>query len=355
MGIEIPVSLDWRTIAFAAAGISVFGSAMLIILSRFLNLRNLEQTAKVEFVYAASTVFIVLMTIGLLGAGEFLMTGITKCIYLSAFNLPCNCPIGLPPDYTLIDYMKLYMETPVQCAREGMYVLYVLSIPVESVASVYMEVFMSEPATGFGAKAIAERLKNTTQMLTFYIYIYYVLVHAFNFIEHFAGLFFAIGVVMRAFPPVRGAGAYLMAASIGFYLIFPFSYILVASIALPHAQGTMFTATGDCDLLAEKKGSPYYICILPEVPKEVNNLQCGSASQSKVFEAASILKAYRSDMIKILDIETGFVGALFKNLLASVCFAPLIAIILMMTFILNTTNLFGGNIPEIGRGLVKLI
>ncbi len=344
---------DWQAIAFAAAGISVFVSAMLIILSRAFALRNLEQTAKIEFVYAASTVFIVLMTIGLLVTGEFLLVKVTRCIYLTSFGVPCDCPVDIPAT-TLIDYMKLYMETPVNCAQQALDFIYILSIPVESAASVYMEVFMSEPATGFGIKAFAERLKNTTQMFSFYIYIYFLFAHALNFIKYYAGFFFSVGVALRAFPPTRGAGAYLMAASVGFYLILPFAYILVASIAVPEAQGTMLTVEGGCEAAVEK-GSPYYICNLPTVPPDVEGLKCGSTGISKIFEAATMLEGYRNDMVSLFDYRTGFVGTLIKNLLSAICLAPVIAIILMMTFILNTTNLFGGNIPEIGRGLVKLI
>ena len=116
---------DWQTIAFAAAGISVFVSAMLIILSRAFALRNLEQTAKIEFVYAASTVFIVLMTIGLLVTGEFLLVKVTRCIYLTSFGVPCDCPVDIPAT-TLIDYMKLYIETPVTCAQQALDFIYVL-------------------------------------------------------------------------------------------------------------------------------------------------------------------------------------------------------------------------------------
>ncbi len=345
--------LDWKTIAFAAAGISVFGSAMLIILSRMFNLKNLEQTAKTEFVYAASTVFIVLMVIGMLGAGEFLLTKVTRCIYLSTFGIDCSSgyvllsPAGEPLN-TLIDYMKLYMEPPVGCAKSALYALYIASIPVESIASVYVEVFMSEPATGFGIKAIAERLRNATQMISFYIWIYYVIIHAMNFIKYYAGFFFAVGVALRAFPPTRGAGAYLMAASVGFYLVLPFAYILVAGISLPHAQSDMVTYQTGLD------GSPEYICKLPEVP-DVTGLECGSTQFAKVSEAGNLLDAHRDELATLLSPQTGFVQVLFKNLLASMCLAPLIAMMLVMTFILNTTNLFGGNIPEIGRGLVKLI
>lgn len=342
---------DWQTIAFAAAGIAVFVSAMLIILSRAFGLRTLEQTAKTEFVYAASTVFIVLMAIGLMVTGEFLLRNVVRCLYLLGFGLGCDCPVV--PATNLIDYMKLYMEPPVKCAQNALDALYVISIPLESTASVYIEVFMSEPATGFGVKALAERVKNTTQMLSFYIWIYFVLVHALNFIKYYAGFFFSVGVALRAFPPTRGAGAYLMAAAVGFYLILPFSYILVASIATPQAQSTMLSVSG-CDQAIEA-GSPYYICNLPAVPFDVESMQCGSMSWSRVGEAADMLKGYRDELISIFDYKTGFIITLVKNLVASICLAPLIAVILMMTFILNTTNLFGGNIPEIGRGLVKLI
>lgn len=358
---------DWKTISFAAAGISVFGAAMLIILSRFLNLKNLEQVAKTEFVYAASTVFIVLMVIGILSVGERMLVstdpnspGLINCLYLSSFGLKCtDCHVipeispGVPAS-TTIDYMKLYMETPVNCAQETLFYIYIISIPVESMASVYMEIFMSEPATGFGVKAFAERLKNTTQMISFYLYIYYLLVHSFNFIKYYAGFFFAVGVALRAFPPTRGAGAYLMAAALGFYLIFPFCYIVVAYIALPYAQGGLVTPVGGC-AAATIHSSPYYVCNLPTVPPDVQGLQCGAASFSKLFEAADILEAQRDNLISFLDYRTGFVGTLFKSLFTSICFAPLIAMILLMTFVLNATNLFGGNIPEIGRGLVKLI
>ncbi len=352
--------LDWQTISFAAAGISVMGAAMLIILSRALNLRNLEQTAKVEFVYAASTVFIVLMVIGLLYVGENAIVAVVRCLYFNSFGIDCTtCSftpmVGNIPATTLIDYTKLYMETPARCVQDTLHTLYIASIPIESAASVYMEVFMSEQATGYGVKAIAERIKNTTQMLSFYLYIYYVLLHSLNFVKHYAGFFFAIGVALRAFPPTRGAGAYLMAASIGFYFIFPFGYVLIANISLPEAQEGVLTPVGGCQAAIEK-GSPYYLCSLPALPFNEEQFRNNPASFSKIIgEIPLIIKSSYDQIVNLLDFRTGYIGKLFKRVFASICLAPLAAAILMLTFILNTTNLFGGNIPEIGRGLVKLI
>ncbi len=361
---------DWETIALSAAAIAVVASAMLIIVSRMFALRNLEQTAKMEFVYAVSTVFIVLMVLGLVELGEPLMGQIAKRLYLAGFG--CIGDVGqlyyyvdpsLPADEltadenliqvtTLIDYMKLYMQPPVKCAQEALDFLYVASIPVESIASVYIEVFMSEPVSGYGIKAIAERIKNTTQMFSFYIYFYYVLVHSFNFIKYYAGFFFSVGVAMRAFPPTRGAGAYLMAAAIGFYFIFPMTYIMVASVAVPHGEIDM-PPPGGCDAAMLQGGLPYR-CAIPSEPPYIHN-PCTTTRFSSVWVSREVVKENQEELMLFLDYKTGGVGKMISQLITSVCLAPLIAMVLVMTFILNSTNLLGGNIPEIGRGLVKLI
>src|SRR5512136_434420 len=85
---------DWRTISIGAAAISILGSAMLIMLSRLFSLRNLEQVAKTEFVYAASTVFIVIMAVGIIGIAEPRLVGLAKSLYLMSFGF--NCGSGPP-------------------------------------------------------------------------------------------------------------------------------------------------------------------------------------------------------------------------------------------------------------------
>ncbi len=361
---------DWKTIAITAAAISVVASTMLIILSRALALRNLEQTAKMEFVYAVSTVFIVLMVLGLIEVGEPLLGEVAKKMYLAGFgvtgyfgtlnyyidpSLPepeLTAQDNLIEITTLIDYMKLFMQPPVKCAQEALDFLYLVSIPVESVASVYIEVFMSEPITGYGIKAIAERIKNTTQMLSFYIYFYFVLVHSFNFIKYYAGFFFSVGVAMRAFPPTRGAGAYLMAAAIGFYFVFPMTYIMVSTIALPHGEIDLPPPGGA--QAAILSGSLPYRCATPAEPPYIHD-PCSATRFSSVWKAREIVKEEKEKITSFLDPRTGGIGKLFSHMVTAVCLAPLIALVLTMTFVLNSTNLLGGNIPEIGRGLVKLI
>ena len=111
---------------------------------------------------------------------------------------------------TLIDWMNLYMSHPdMRPAVHGPPLR--SRCLVGAMTSVYMEIFMSEHASGFGLKWIEERIMNTTASLTFYMYVFYLIGHLFDFIKYYAGFFFSIGVALRAFPPTRGAGAYVMA------------------------------------------------------------------------------------------------------------------------------------------------
>ncbi len=340
---------DWKTISIGAAAISILGSAALIMLSRLFSLRSLEQVAKTEFVYAASTVLIVIMAVGMIQIAEPRLAGpdnsLARCLYLAAFGLNCTDPATFTNQTTLIDWMKLYMATPTKCVQTFMNVLYALEVPIAAMTSVYMEIFMSEHASGFGVKWIEERIMNATASFSFYMYMFYLMVHVLNFIKFYAGFFFSIGVALRAFPPTRGAGAYLMAISFGLYFVFPLAYILIATLGLPHAQSNILSFNSSA------AGGPEYVCALPEVP-DIQPYACGTADPSRFMEFRDVILANR---VQLGDMLTLRLPDFERNLAHSICIFPMIAFVVLLTFVLNGTNLFGGNIPEIGRGLVKLI
>jgi hypothetical protein len=328
------------------------------MLSRLFGLKSLEQVAKTEFVYAASTVLIVLMTAGLIGLAEPMLAAgnnsVARSLYFLSFGFNCGDAGGASyssacqttfSETTLIDWMKLYMATPTRCVQQMMNFLYAIEIPICLMTSVYMEIFMSEHASGFGVKWIEERIMNATSSFAFYMYAFYLLVHIMNFVKFYAGFFFSLGVMLRAFPPTRGAGAYLMAMSFGLYFVFPLSYILIATLGMPHAQSNIVTFN------ATVSGGPGYACSLPEVP-DASSMSCGADDAGRVGEARDLILANREELATMFTLR---IGDFERNLIHSLCIFPLIAFIILLTFVLNTTNLFGGNIPEIGRGLVKLI
>jgi len=179
---------------------------------------------------------------------------------------------------------------------------------------------------------------------------YYMIAHILDFVKYYSGFFFSIGVALRAFPPTRGAGGYLMAISFGLYFIFPLAYVVIATLSLPHVQSNLVE-------VEDLSGSPGYhgtgyICATPEVP-DTTQFACGGADISaRAVEYTDFLHAHEN---LLTDVLTTQVDSLGRHLVSSICIFPLVAFTVMFTFVLNTTSLFGGNIPEIGRGLVKLI
>jgi hypothetical protein len=347
---------DWRTISIAAAALSVVAAAMLIMLSRLFGLRNLEQVAKTEFVYAASTVLIVMMVVGIIQVAEPRLAdsgnSLSRCLYLASFGLQCNVPANIlgtngQPINTLIDWMKLYMASPTQCVQRFMQVLYWLEVPIAAGTSIYMELFMSEHASGFGLKWIEERIMNAVQSLTFYMYMFYLMVHVLNFIKAYAGFFFSIGVALRAFPPTRGTGAYLMAISFGLYFVFPLAYITIATFSLPHVQSNLVTFNAT----AYGSGGLAYACSLPDVP-DVRQFACGAANYERPLEMLNRIRSNSDALSTMVRLQ---LPDFERHIAHSICIFPMLAFVVLLTFVLNMTNLFGGNIPEIGRGLVKLI
>lgn len=361
-------NMDWVALSAIAAALSVVIAAALIIFSRMFSLKNLEQVAKTEFVFAVSTVVIVIIVAALINAAEPEIVKGAKCIYLGTFGCSCenaDSMVFFQQTKTLADFVDLYMQSPKKCAEQSMDLLYMLAIPVDAAASVYTEIFMSEISSGFGLKPLSERIKNTSQMLTFYLYVYYILMYTFQFIKFFAGFFFSIGVIMRAFP-TRGAGAYMMAAAVGFYFVFPLSYLIFTTISLPSSwQTTSLTwtnahTTGDPLPCQETQINSHFeeLCGAPELSKslekDLNYEGCGTGGIRWIKTMVGVVKANQNLLQTWFTSQTGITG-LLDNMINIVCIAPIVAMVITMTFILNTTNLFGGNIPEIGRGLVKLI
>ncbi len=356
---------DWRTIAVLAAAGSVLISIAVIMLARLFDMKSLEQAAKAEFVYAASTVFIVLFVVGMIGFGDTVLKSILVQMYINTITAcppaqaavagsPCNQLQEAAPTLqvnvdTLPDMMTLYMDGPAKCSQQFLDYMYYAAIPIDACSSVYMEVYMSEQLTCWGLKWASERITNGVQILTFYMFAYYLIGHAMQFVKYYAGFFFSLGVALRAFPPSRGGGAYLMALAVGLYFVLPFSYVLISSMAMSYTQSNFFAATGTTQ--TPTGSTIQYACNTPAIG-DVTGLGCGTGSMAKQGELMGWLTASKTN---ITDFFTFQLPALTQQMASVMCIFPFIAFAIFFTFVLNTTSLFGGNIPEIGRGLVKLI
>ena len=321
----------WEWFAMAAALLSVLVATMLLMLSRAFNLKMLEQTAKAEMAYAASTAMIVLMLIVLISVVEPILVKATLGVYVDVYQLQGRLVYN--DDMTLINITKMHMAPVIGCVDGILDTMYKMSIVLEPLTSAFMEIYMSEHASGFGFKIMTERINNTTQILFFYVYAYFILVHILNFIQYYGLAFLTIGIVLRAFPPTRGAGAYIIAMSLGLYFVFPLSYVILNTLVSSYSGD----ATNlDCNY-----------------PLAAGDIQvCGFEDANKIQDLKSWVEMNRDDLTSFFDY---FSYRILRDLATRICFIPFVCLVIVLTFILNTSSLFGGNIPEIGRGIVKLI
>lgn len=353
---DLPVMMfesNWQTLSILAALVSFFIGGIFLMVSRLFSSPKLEQTAKGEMVFAASTVFLALFIALLIPLAEEASVDYVKSVYGGSFNFEGKV--------YLADIALAYMSNVATCAKNFLNVLWAIDIQVQLVLSIVMEVVMSDLATGFFMNFFSDRIKNFTEVLTFFLIIFYLIYNILIFLKYFGMYFFTFGIILRAFPPTRGGGAFIMALSIGLYFIFPLTYILTGMI-MQESGGPVV-----CDMTTLPKIDNCKICAKDALGVEKCRVAEGTIDTSKnerivcstagaldvkkIFANSLKLKVSTNWFTEVIDKAHRFLN----NIIMTMCFLPLLAMTLTLSFILSTSSLFGATIPEVGRGLIKLI
>ncbi len=324
--------MAWETAAFAAVLLSFGVAALLIALSRAFQYKELEQWAKAEMIFALSTVFIAALLVALFTQGEqialevakhFMMLGYAQQgIYVSEAALGGG-------EATLLSFAKFYMSQVFDCMVTYYSFIYFINIPIAHGASMSADAWMADAISGWFLNSFVQTFMNFSNQIAFTLFIYYVFVHMLNFVEATAlQVFLPAGILLRAFPPTRGVGAYVLAFVIGFYFVFPLAYIMLAAMyPVSHVA---------CDIFSDVSPTP---------------AMCGLENPGKPFEtllwADANTQALQASLSSIQQAISGFC--------VGMCCLPFLAMVVTMSAILSGTNLLGANLPEIGRGFVKLI
>jgi hypothetical protein len=346
----------WETISIIAVLFSSGLSAIMIMASRLMGLPNLEQWAKAELVFSFSTVFLLLFLMVLIGWIEPLLV---DQVVLPMTQANFGMQTGHVPDLatsaegaTLIDYMFAYMNSVYQCIDSIFRFLLKLNFPLELAASFSVDVFMFDTVGGWAYKGPVQTIRNITNYMTFTLFIYYLFIHILRFIKATAlTIFIPLGIVLRQFPPTRGSGAFILAFAIGFYLVFPFAFILVSNVT---------PQTFACPLLPEFDGLDQFTTQGIGNPDKAFGAMLWTESHQSGFMGAlsaisSQLAGFNTDPFGVVPDSAEIAGGRIAGFSINMCCLPFLAMIITMSFVLSSTNLFGANLPEIGRGFVKLI
>ncbi len=235
-------------------------------------------------------------------------------------------------NYDLTDVVLMMMKQgPFAClikTRNFMYLLYEFffnSAPAK-ISYKYLE------ATGSGTGIYDMMFQNLFAQIVFYEVMYFLLYKILVLFKYFLfPLMFPVGVALRGFRPSRSLGAFFMALSLSFYIVFPFVYLfsmmLFPSISKCAPQIVSFD--DKCSMLDPSYG-------------DYTSLEAAKQFFSLGWEFISS------------SFKEGF-EEFFRSVALAFCLYPFLAFSFAATTTNIGTTLFGGRIPEIGRGLIKFI
>ena len=322
----------WQIISVLIVLLSFALSGLVIMISRLLSNKNLEQWAKAEMVFAISTFVLAIFFFIMFDFGQKVAIQAMESIIEANFrqhgviiDFDQMFPTGQHP--TLIGLSELYMNNVYSCLRDISKKVYITASPFFFAESFTKDAFMGDTTSGWGLKPITQSAMNITNYSVFTAFMYMVFLHILRFVSAMAfPVFFPLGILLRAFPPTRGAGAYVLGFVVGLYFIYPLAYLLAVNLSM----------------------NPF-TCGVPEALEPPN--MCNAANPGVAEVILADAEAKEPEALGILEEYRNKIAGVFVNL----CCLPFLAMVITMSFILSSTNLFGANLPEIGRGFVKLI
>ena len=332
--------MAWEAIAIAVGRVALLITILLDMLSRAFGLQSVGMWVKSEYSQVAATFLIiafavVMQNVGRLAVGE-IATQVAQFSgnvdLTNAYTYAASLPTGGTP--TAI--AKAYIEAVVECERNVYLIVYWINVYVETFSKVSFDVAHLE-VLGAGIAltgwvTLFHYILNNIVYLVLYHYIQYNLLNLSEYTM--LQVFLPIGLALRAFAPTRGAGGLVTAFAIGFAFVFPMTYVII--VALMPSAGS--------------------VCTQVKVQAQPTNLPFGN--EDPCFNnAGGIIEGYFK-----LATKLGLLAGIVDNLKSTVnilfrqaIFYPLAALIVTFTFIRQTGSLFGADLAEIGRGLIKIL
>ncbi|VVB58190.1 Uncharacterised protein [Candidatus Anstonella stagnisolia] len=305
-----------------------------------LGMMNLKMWAKSEIVNVFAMFLLVLALIGALSATWEISKKITESAYVYSGGAG---PAGPIDHFTLA---RAYLVESLKCERTVYKISFLINSVYETVEKYSMDVSGPEGHSGSVYGAFTGIWHYVTGNLTYLMIFNYVQLRFLDFVEVvMMSLFLPIGIILRTFAPTRGAGGLMIAIAIGFYFVFPMSYVFIYASAPKNSICTQLDQS------------------LPSVLEE----DACYTNISDIYVQRARIKAEESGIGAVDDkVKTAVAnmlgfgipdlsGATASGFLLHAIFYPLVCLIITFTFIRQTSALLGADLAEIGRGFIKLI
>jgi len=334
----------WESLCFICALIGFFIALLVHMASEAMGLPNLKMWAKSEYMQVAASFLIILLAIGMANVGmkigADMATEIAKASNNAVLaNASANVsnaddPVKIAKSYLINGPLtcEVHLYELVRAINRAIEGLNSLSINLSNVEGVGLGFFYAGKvsATHYAAQSIA--------YLSIFHYIQY---HLLDFSQYvMLQIFLPIGIILRTFAPTRGAGGLMIAFALGFAFIFPISYLFILAIMPQNSLtcGDKFVAQAN----AASPQAAYANEFLSDDP-------CANNAGS------TVMKMMKSEGDAGEQSEIMQILSLLNQMYLQAIFYPMVCLILTFTFVRQTSSLFGTDLAEIGRGLIKII
>jgi len=324
---------DWAVICTTIAMISFFIAVLLQMAAKALSLQGLSMWVRAEYAQIAVSFLIIFFALTMVTAGNEVARNITGIIASASGNLPLQGILGTAvSNPTRIG--QAYLGTLISCEADIYSTLFVYNFFTEFFSKLSVDTTGVEPIGGGwalgGVVSLLHFLNNNLIYLALFNYVQYFILQFSQFTM--LQVFLPIGLVLRAFPATRGAGGLITAFALGFAFVFPICYVLVVAM-MPNAGA-----------------------ICSQVKVMGSEAQSSHSDPCLNNEGAQMQRYYqlKSEQGRANGIIT-FVQETVNIFFLQSMFYPLVALTVTFTFIRQTGSLFGADLAEIGRGLLKII
>lgn len=356
-------NIAWFGISMGAVMIALTVSGILFSVGYALSINQLKQTGRAELMQAVASLVLVLFLFGTLGLEGSLIGTIQTSTGLIAAGLATSSPekFGITPaeyqqiiaaggivsidPFTVADAFLLRL---VDCMQSQ----YTSAMNNAQFAEIFanmqlkIEIDTGPPPEGTqwalptdffkmigGADSINSQVQRGELLaddVTWTSILIYAQLALMKFIEtSMFTIFLPIGIILRAFPPTRGAGAVLVALAIGLYVVFPLTYLLFY-IATPNAvEGCNLTIP--VSVSAIQPNCPIY---------PSTTTQTAGAAMADTYAA-------ESNLMVIQNVATQVKYLVWLYLL--------MAISITFIFVRSAAGILGADISEIGRSMFKMV
>lgn len=326
-------NLGWLALAIPIALLSLFVSVLLGMLAKFFGMQNLTMWTHAEYAQVAVSFLLIAFAVGMQTAGCSVVGEVALKVAAASANVNLiNAAGGSVADPAQI--AKSYILSLVDCADWVWKGAWVLNSFFEVVSSMSLDVRGAEGIGGSlafqGKVTLMHYIANN---MVYLAVLNFVMYHLLSFSQYtMLPIFLPIGLLLRSFPLTRGAGGLVTAFALGFAFVFPMTFVLITAM-MPHSG---------------------FVCKQVEAQVTSNQFAGFEQCTENIGNQIGLLSEVRGNADE-LDAATDTLQKVIGVFYLQSVVYPVVCLIITFTFIRQTGSLFGADLAEIGRGLVKII